>query len=140
MVFLSTPLQIALAICLLYLFTAYLTIIFPTLSGKRILLLIAHPDDEAMFFGPTLRYLTHSSLSNQIIVLCFSSGNVDGLGHIRKSELQKSALQLGIISTEHVVVIEDKKFPVSMTANWIRKPLGRFYLGISRRKLPTRPV
>ena len=117
MVFLSTPLQIALAILLLYLFTAYLTTTFPTLSGKRILLLIAHPDDEAMFFGATLRYLTHLSLGNQIIVLCFSSGDADGLGHIRKSELQKSALQLGITYTEHVVVIEDEKFPDSHRSN-----------------------
>jgi N-acetylglucosaminylphosphatidylinositol deacetylase len=128
MVFLSTPLQIALAILLLYLFTAYLTTTFPTLSGKRILLLIAHPDDEAMFFGPTLRYLTHPSLGNQIIVLCFSSGDADGLGHIRKSELQKSALQLGITSTEHVVVIEDEKFPDSMTANWDPKAIGAILL------------
>ena len=79
MIFLSTPLQIALAILLLYLFTPYLITTFPTLSGKRILLLIAHPDDKAIFFGPTLRYLSHPSLSNQIIVLCSSSDDADGL-------------------------------------------------------------
>jgi len=35
--------------------TASLTTTVPTLSGKRILLLIAHPDDEAMFLAQTGR-------------------------------------------------------------------------------------
>lgn len=47
---------------------------FPTLSGKRILLLIAHPDDEAMFFGPTLLALTKPECGNHVKILCLSSG------------------------------------------------------------------
>lgn len=103
---------------ILWLFTSYMTRSFPTLQGKRILLLIAHPDDEAMFFAPALLWLTRPQLGNQVLILCLSSGDADGLGHVRKEELRKSALQLGITSNEHVVVLEDEKLPDSMTTNW----------------------
>jgi len=46
----------------------------PTLRNKRICLLIAHPDDEAMFFSPTLTALTAEGLGNHIKILCLSSG------------------------------------------------------------------
>lgn len=107
-----------------WLFTAWMTKTFPTLTNKRILVLIAHPDDEAMFFAPALLQLTPKILSNQILILCFSSGNASGLGSTRKLELQQSAKILGISSSEHVVVIEDDKFPDSMTATWDAKLIG----------------
>jgi LmbE family N-acetylglucosaminyl deacetylase len=47
---------------------------FPKLVNKRICLLIAHPDDEAMFFAPTMLALTEPSLGNHIKILCLSSG------------------------------------------------------------------
>ena len=47
---------------------------FPTLRNKRILLLIAHPDDEAMFFAPTLLALTRPECGNHVKILCLSSG------------------------------------------------------------------
>ena len=47
---------------------------FPTLRDKAILLLIAHPDDEAMFFAPTLLALTRPELGNLVKILCLSSG------------------------------------------------------------------
>ena len=117
--------QIPVYILALWLFTTYMTQTFPTLQQKRILLLIAHPDDEAMFFAPTLRWLTRPELQNQVLILCLSSGDADGLGHIRKGELKESAMQLGITSEEHVVVIEDEKFPDSMTATWDAKQIGQ---------------
>lgn len=110
----------------LWLFTAYMTSTFPTLRGKRICLLIAHPDDEAMFFSPTLLALARPELQNRIFILCLSSGNADGLGHIRKNELVKSALLLGVPSAEHVVVVEDEqRFADSMTKNWEAKEVAK---------------
>lgn len=57
-------------------------------------LLIAHPDDEVMFFAPTLLNLNDyfSSLSKSIKfnIICFSNGNFDGLGDARAHELQNS--------------------------------------------------
>ncbi len=47
---------------------------FPKLRNKRICLLIAHPDDEAMFFAPTILALTEPALGNHVKILCLSSG------------------------------------------------------------------
>ena len=47
---------------------------FPNLRNKRICLLIAHPDDEAMFFAPTVLALTKPDLGNHLKILCFSTG------------------------------------------------------------------
>src|SRR5690349_8264962 len=73
---------------------------------ERFLLVTAHPDDEAMFFIPTLQVLTAkywyamSSIRNLILssvfLLCLSSGNMQGLGEIRKKELQESCRILNI--------------------------------------------
>lgn len=46
----------------------------PTLRNKRICLLIAHPDDEAMFFSPTVLALTRPETGNHVKILCLSSG------------------------------------------------------------------
>lgn len=46
----------------------------PTLENKRICLLIAHPDDEAMFFAPTVLALTRPETGNHVKILCLSSG------------------------------------------------------------------
>jgi N-acetylglucosaminylphosphatidylinositol deacetylase len=97
---------------------------FPKLRNKRICLLIAHPDDEAMFFAPTLLALTEPKLGNHVKILCLSSGmltplcfrealrlrigqgNADGLGETRKKELVKSAMTLGLRKEDDVFIIE----------------------------------
>lgn len=117
--------QIPLLLIGAWLFTAFMTAGFPTLRGKRICLLIAHPDDEAMFFSPTLLSLARPELQNRIFILCLSSGDADGLGHIRKTELVKSALLLGVPSAEQVVVIEDERFQDSMTKLWEAKEVAK---------------
>ncbi|KAI9202010.1 putative deacetylase LmbE-like domain-containing protein [Polychytrium aggregatum] len=73
----------------------------------RVLVVVAHPDDECMFFGPTITALT-SSNADKVFLLCLSSGNYDGLGSIRKKELVDSASELGI-SPSHVTVLEDSR-------------------------------
>ncbi|KAK4988736.1 N-acetylglucosaminyl-phosphatidylinositol de-N-acetylase [Elasticomyces elasticus] len=102
----------------LWLYSAQLSSSFPSLRGKRVCLLIAHPDDEAMFFAPTLLALTRPELGNHVKILCLSSGNADGLGHIRKEELVKSGLLLGLRSKDDVLVIDDPNFPDSLTMTW----------------------
>ncbi|GAB1206508.1 hypothetical protein APSETT445_005198 [Aspergillus pseudonomiae] len=92
---------------------------FPRLYNKRICLLIAHPDDEAMFFAPTVLALTKPELGNHLKILCLSSGDADGLGHIRKKELQKSAVHLGLRNESDVLIVDDPaRFPDSMSATW----------------------
>ncbi|KAI6178697.1 N-acetylglucosaminylphosphatidylinositol deacetylase [Aphelenchoides besseyi] len=68
----------------------------PVKNGSRCLLLIAHPDDECMFFGPTLLNLVRNRC--ELYVLCISTGNADGLGSKRTSELVAACKQLGIPS------------------------------------------
>jgi N-acetylglucosaminylphosphatidylinositol deacetylase len=58
---------------------------FPKLRNKRICLLIAHPDDEAMFFAPTVLALTEPSLGNHVKILCLSSGMLFLTRYIRWS-------------------------------------------------------
>lgn len=48
----------------------------------------------------------------------FSIGDADGLGEIRKKELQGSASTLGLRSESDVLVLEDSRFPDSMTTSW----------------------
>ncbi|GIJ99840.1 N-acetylglucosaminyl-phosphatidylinositol de-N-acetylase [Aspergillus viridinutans] len=92
---------------------------FPRLFNKRICLLIAHPDDEAMFFSPAVLALTKPELGNHVKILCLSSGDADGLGHIRKKELQQSAKHLGLRAESDVFIVDDPaRFPDSMTATW----------------------
>lgn len=60
---------------------------------SEILLVIAHPDDECMFFVPTLLALCQAG--HQIHVLCLSTGNYTGQGKIRVKELAASCHKLG---------------------------------------------
>lgn len=51
----------------------------------KILLVIAHPDDESMFFLPTLLALRRAHLA--LYLLCLSTGNAYGKGCVRSKEL-----------------------------------------------------
>ena len=45
------------------------------LREKNILLVIAHPDDEVMFFGPTLIGITKQRYNNKVSLLSLSNGS-----------------------------------------------------------------
>lgn len=68
-----------------------------------ILLVTAHPDDECMFFTPSVRHFV--GRGDRVDLICLSTGNFDGLGELRRKELVKSALILGINS---ISIIEDE--------------------------------
>lgn len=65
---------------------------------SNVLLLTAHPDDECMFFAPTILALQEAPLLRppKLHSLCLSVGNADGLGDIRRRELEGSLDVLGI--------------------------------------------
>ncbi|XXH04389.1 hypothetical protein Hte_010803 [Hypoxylon texense] len=110
---------LAVVLPLLYIYTASIAQTrMPTLYNKRICLLIAHPDDEAMFFAPTVLALTRPESGNRVKILCLSSGNADGLGETRKKELAKSGLLLGLAREDDVYVYDSPDFPDSMTTTW----------------------
>ncbi|RNJ59637.1 N-acetylglucosaminyl-phosphatidylinositol de-N-acetylase [Verticillium nonalfalfae] len=90
----------------------------PRLTNKRICLLIAHPDDEAMFFAPTVLALTRPETGNHVKILCLSAGDADGLGETRKKELVKSGMALGLRQEDDVFVVDSPDFQDSMTLTW----------------------
>ena len=54
----------------------------------------AHPDDEAMFFLPTITYLNDNNYESHLI--CLSNGNANKIGKIREAELEKCCKYLKI--------------------------------------------
>ncbi|KAJ2988818.1 hypothetical protein NUW58_g3783 [Xylaria curta] len=103
----SFPAVLLVGLPLLYTYTASTARArFPTLHKKKICLLIAHPDDEAMFFAPTMLALTRPETGNHVKILCLSTGNADGLGETRKRELVKSAMLLGLRREDDVFVVD----------------------------------
>jgi hypothetical protein len=71
--------------------------------NTRVLLLTAHPDDEVMFFAPTIQSLVDKGF--EVHLLCLSSGNFDGLGTVRKKELELAGMNLGILKSN--IFVED---------------------------------
>ncbi|KAK3442945.1 hypothetical protein EUGRSUZ_B03172 [Eucalyptus grandis] len=59
-------------------------------NKSNALLVIAHPDDESMFFSPTISFLT--SRGHNLHILCLSVGDADGKGNIRKEELYQACV------------------------------------------------
>ena len=55
------------------------------IDHAAITLVIAHPDDECMFFYPTI------SRAKRLHIICLSNGGYDGLGEQREKELQRAA-------------------------------------------------
>jgi N-acetylglucosaminylphosphatidylinositol deacetylase len=64
-------------------------------QAKRVLLVTAHPDDEAMFFTPTILSLAPNR-DISFFHVCLSNGNADGLGSTRRTELEYSLDILGV--------------------------------------------
>jgi len=60
-----------------------------TKYSENLLLVTAHPDDESMFFVPSLEQFAVKRL------LCLSNGNYEGKGKEREKELRKAAELLG---------------------------------------------
>ena len=73
-------------------------------KDKSILLITAHPDDECMFFTPTILALKQMGI--QVTLLCFTDGDYNGLGKIRMKELEASCKVLGI----PVTIMKETRF------------------------------
>jgi len=89
-----------------------------TQRAPRVLLLTAHPDDECMFFAPTLLGLNNrmTNVPYELYSLCLSSGDADGLGDIRKQELKGSLDVLGVAEERRWVL--DRPFKDNITQFW----------------------
>ena len=94
--------------------------------GAKVLLVIAHPDDEAMFFSPLLTMLAATTC--KVSIVCLSTGNYAGLGQIRRQELLLSADNYSI-SREHVHVVDHELLQDGMLNNWPAEVVRDVVLG-----------
>jgi len=68
-------------------------------DAKRVLIVTSHPDDETMFFGPTILSLCRGKSnfeSKNLFLLCMSTGDHKNIGSKRKFELYNACKILGI--------------------------------------------
>lgn len=99
---------------LLIILLVYLLMIFPPIGqlqafipngivhSKRFLLIVAHPDDECLFFSPTILALISRNKLAHLLVL--STGNSRGLGPIREKELHQSCEILHIDQSRCIIL------------------------------------
>jgi len=111
-----------------------------TTTGKSeqnqvFVLVFAHPDDESMFFLPTIRWLIDAK--ETVWFLCLTTGNYDGLGKIREKEMEEAGKLLGvskvIVRNDHgsnaaahdtpMVDHPSQRFDKTVVANTIRESL-----------------
>ncbi len=99
-------------------------------GARRVLLVTAHPDDETMFFGPTVVGLRrqHEQMVQQqqqqqpepeVMLLCLSAGDYGQQGRERKEELYRACEVLGI-KEENITLLkydfqDDTCFDISKT-------------------------
>lgn len=80
---------------------------------KTTLIITAHPDDEAMFYSPMLKYLTE--LNCKIKILCLSTGNYDGIGSIREEEFRSISKELRM---EDNAILDHKDLQDHFSKKW----------------------
>lgn len=83
-------------------------------GNSTTLLVVAHPDDETMFFGPTIIHLLNNNKS--LMILCMSNGNADNNGRQREQEFADVIMALGPSVTLNV--IKDSHLQDNMTVDW----------------------
>ena len=102
-----------------------------SIRQRRVLFVIAHPDDECMFFGPSILQFTRKEKA-MVYLLCLTNGSYENkaMGKIRQRELWNSCELLGIPATQiilyscsHLPDHPAKKWPIVNTANIINKHL-----------------
>ena len=92
-------------------------------AKTNVLLLIAHPDDEAMFFVPSILAIAKE---HTLFVMSASNGDYDGLGKTREEELKKSCALLQI-PEERITILDDPGLQDGPKNIWDTGPLA-FYL------------
>uniref|UniRef100_A0A060TGB5 N-acetylglucosaminylphosphatidylinositol deacetylase n=1 Tax=Blastobotrys adeninivorans TaxID=409370 RepID=A0A060TGB5_BLAAD len=95
--------------------------VLPDILKDSVTLVVSHPDDELMFFGPT--YATLASVSRNssepLKLLSLSNGNADGEGAVREQEIVKAAVMINMTEpTENVKVINHPQLQDEISTEW----------------------
>ncbi|KAL1454059.1 hypothetical protein WDU94_010351 [Cyamophila willieti] len=93
---------------------------------KRVLIVTAHPDDECMFFGPTILNLRLRNV--HVSLLCLSAGDSPPNNkQVRKEELWKSCKVLGL-DENHIELRQHSLLKDGHENNWSHKIIGTIIL------------
>lgn len=103
----------------------------------------AHPDDESMFFVPTILSLKHQGY--RVWLICMTNGNYDGLGKVREKELElccRDVLQIDEMTLltemqDHPTQSWDIKRASSCIEQVIKKQLGKQSCAVKKISLLT---
>jgi N-acetylglucosaminylphosphatidylinositol deacetylase len=82
-------------------------------SIGSVLLVIAHPDDEIMFWTPTIKTLLGYNIPMKI--LCLSNGNYDGLGELREKEFDDVSRALNLSDNQ---ILNIPELQDNITQKW----------------------
>ncbi|EEA19304.1 hypothetical protein TMatcc_009439 [Talaromyces marneffei ATCC 18224] len=97
-------------------------------NARNVLLITAHPDDESLFFSPSILHNSEKPHVNRHL-LVLSSGNFNGLGEHRRTETKASCAALGI-RDDNCVILNDKDLQDNPRQWWddsiIEKILGEY--------------
>jgi len=89
-------------------------------SGELVVLVTAHPDDESLFFVPTLNYWVSfcggASNNTTVWLLCLTTGNYDGLGSVRARELRDAADN--ILRVDRTILLDNPQFQDGPSEPW----------------------
>ncbi|KAL4238772.1 hypothetical protein ACF0H5_003479 [Mactra antiquata] len=127
---LAWPYCIMVVMCFMYVKFSALNKLSRSSSKQNVLFITAHPDDECMFFSPTILSLLREG--HNIYLVCVTKGDYYGLGDIRRKELQASCTRLGIMPS-HVTVIDDDRFKDGPENVWDLDGLGERILSVIKR-------
>lgn len=116
----------------------------------RVCLIVAHPDDETLFFGPTIRSIKKNqnnirSLTKHSVdlakngvelhLLCLSTGNFYGMGRLRTAEMFASCEVHGIDRTSvHILDepdLQDGRFTEKSVARVVDKFLSELSVDVT---------
>ncbi|CAG2120508.1 unnamed protein product, partial [Medioppia subpectinata] len=90
-------------------------------SGHNVLILTAHPDDETMFFGPTI--ISEVMANRKVYVLCLSKGDYYGIGGRRVRELEECCRVLNVTAVE---VVDDNRLKDTPSEWWDQSVIAKY--------------
>ncbi|XP_042870180.1 N-acetylglucosaminyl-phosphatidylinositol de-N-acetylase-like [Penaeus japonicus] len=85
-------------------------------AKRRVMFVTAHPDDEVMFFGPTILHFTQRE-GALVYLLCLSTGDHCSQGRVRSKELWESCHLLGV-SRENILLYRCDDLPDNPSIMW----------------------
>lgn len=110
----------------------YNSITSPTplpIRDSTVYYVIGHPDDEVMFFSPSIIEISKRKHNNKVKIVCFSRGDAvdESMGGIRSEELRNSARIIGI-DNDDVIILD--KYKDGMDEDWSKEDISQSLLKI----------